>query len=93
MTGVHDVKAIGDDVTIYDIKALTAGGDRLDVKGLELSTEGVELIVNGVPVHAHVKALPQVGTPWRAAAARSAERAALRSSVDSGVRAAVKPRG
>lgn len=57
------VKAIGDDGVIYDIKALTADGTKLDVKGVKMMQERLETTVSGVPIEAHIKALPQVAEP------------------------------
>ena len=54
------IKAIGPGGAFYGIKALSPEGQLHDIKGVELSSERVELKVNGVDVAAHVKALPQV---------------------------------
>ena len=54
------IKAIDKEGTFYGIKAISPDGQLNDVKGVKMHKEDRELIVNGVEVYAHVKALPQV---------------------------------
>lgn len=49
------IKAIGLNGELYDVKAIQV----YDVKGIKMSKEHEELKISGVPVHAHIKALPQ----------------------------------
>ena len=53
------IKAITKDGVIYGVKAISPEGELNDVKGIKMFKEQVELILNGVEVYAHVKALPQ----------------------------------
>lgn len=56
---IIDIKAIGSDGTYYGVKALSPAGLLNDLKGVKMSADTREGTVNGVEVHAHVKALPQ----------------------------------
>ncbi len=53
------IKAISSDGAFYGIKAISPEGEMNDVKGVKMSDEDREAVVNGVEVHAHIKALPQ----------------------------------
>ncbi|MCB0782504.1 MAG: hypothetical protein KDC03_23695, partial [Flavobacteriales bacterium] len=53
------IKAIAPDGKQLGVKAIGPGGQLRDVKGLKFR-EGTELTLHGVPVLAHIKALPQV---------------------------------
>jgi len=55
------IKAISTEGAFYGIKAISPEGQLNDVKGVKMTTEDIELIVNGVEVQAHIKALPQDG--------------------------------
>lgn len=57
---IIDIKAISNVGGFYGIKAISPEGQLNDVKGVKMSKEDIELIIKGVEVHAHVKALPQV---------------------------------
>ena len=57
------IKAIAPDGTFYGIKAVSPGGQLNDVKGVKMLQEDTELVLHGVAIHAHVKALPQVPGP------------------------------
>lgn len=54
------VKAVGADGTFYGVKALSTVGKMRDVKGVKMYDKQLELTLNGIPVHAHVVALPQI---------------------------------
>ncbi len=54
------IKAISKEGAFYGIKAISPEGQLNDVKGVKMSKERIELMVNGVEVHAHIKALPQI---------------------------------
>ncbi|MEP7322697.1 MAG: hypothetical protein ABI761_12295, partial [Saprospiraceae bacterium] len=64
--GIHpggsiiQIKAIGKDGTFYGVKAISPKGNLHDVKGVKFSENSVEMILNGVEVFAHIKALPVV---------------------------------
>jgi len=53
------VKAIGEDGSFYGVKALSTSGKLRDVKGVKMYDKQLEITLHGVPVHAHVVALPQ----------------------------------
>lgn len=53
------IKAIAPDGTQLGVKAIGPGGQLRDVKGMKFR-EGTELTLHGVPVLAHIKAMPQV---------------------------------
>lgn len=55
------IKAIGPDGSFYGVKAISPSGHLHDVKGVKMTPDKVECKVNGVDVHAHVKALPPAG--------------------------------
>ncbi len=52
------IKAINKDGTFYGVKAISPEGKLNDVKGIKVTKENVECKINGVEVHAHIKALP-----------------------------------
>jgi hypothetical protein len=54
------IKAINPKGEFYGIKALSPEGQLNDVKGIKMSAESIEGVINGVEVHAHIKAIPQV---------------------------------
>ncbi len=54
------IKALGPDGGIYGVKAISPDGHLMDVKGMKFGSERVEGTYSGVPVLAHVKAVPQV---------------------------------
>ena len=56
---ILDIKAINKEGTFYGIKAISPEGKLNDVKGVKMISNERETTVNGVEVHAHVKALPQ----------------------------------
>lgn len=56
---IVDIKAINDEGTFYGIKAISPKGQLNDVKGVKMFSNDLEATVNGVEVHAHIKALPQ----------------------------------
>jgi hypothetical protein len=58
---IINIKAIDKEGAFYGIKAISPEGQLNDVKGVKMSKENLELMVNGVEVYAHIKALPQTG--------------------------------
>ena len=56
---VH-VKAVSEDGSFYGVKALSTAGKLRDVKGVKMYDKQLEVTLNGIPVHAHVVALPQI---------------------------------
>jgi hypothetical protein len=56
---VH-VKAVNEDGSFYGVKALSTSGKLRDIKGVKMYDKQLEVTLNGVPVHAHVVALPQI---------------------------------
>ncbi|MEJ2583892.1 MAG: hypothetical protein P8Z38_02250 [Robiginitalea sp.] len=56
---IIDIKAINNEGTFYGIKAISPTGQLNDVKGVKMFGNDREATVNGVDVHAHIKALPQ----------------------------------
>jgi hypothetical protein len=44
----------------YGVKAISPEGHLMDIKGIKMTDQDIEAWINGVPVYAHVKALPQV---------------------------------
>ena len=59
---IIDIKAINEEGTFYGVKAISPEGILNDVKGVKMAEDRLELEISGVEVHAHVKALPQIGT-------------------------------
>jgi hypothetical protein len=57
---IIQIKAIGKDGTFYGVKAISPHGNLHDVKGVKMVEDRVEMLLNGVEVYAHVKALPAV---------------------------------
>lgn len=63
--GIHragniiDIKAINNEGTFYGVKAISPEGRLNDVKGVKMFDTDLEATINSVPVHAHIKALPQ----------------------------------
>jgi hypothetical protein len=56
---VH-IKAIAQDGSFYGVKAISQKGKLNDVKGIKMYDKRLEVTMNGVQVHAHVVALPQL---------------------------------
>ena len=54
------VKAVNEDGSFYGVKALSTSGKLRDIKGVKMYDKQLEVTLNGVPVHAHVVALPQI---------------------------------
>jgi uncharacterized RDD family membrane protein YckC len=54
------IKVVTPDGTIWAVKALSPGGLLHDVKGVKMLPNNIEATVHGVPIHSHIKALPQV---------------------------------
>ena len=54
------VKAVNEDGSFYGVKALSTKGKLRDVKGMKMYDKQLEVTLNGVAVHAHVVALPQI---------------------------------
>lgn len=57
---IIDIKAIGPGGQFYGVKAMSPRGHLYDVKGVKMYDDDVEATINGVPIAAHIKALPQV---------------------------------
>lgn len=57
---ITHIKAISKTGDFYGIKAISPEGMLNDVKGVKMSEADQEAIINGVNVHAHIKALPQI---------------------------------
>jgi hypothetical protein len=57
------IKAINKEGGFYGIKAISPEGKLNDVKGVKMASQNVEATINGVEVHAHIKALPQAEGP------------------------------
>ena len=56
---VH-IKALDPGGEFYGVKAISSTGKLNDVKGVKMYDKRLETILNGVEVHAHVVALPQI---------------------------------
>jgi hypothetical protein len=54
------VKAVAEDGSLYGVKALSTSGKLRDVKGVKMYDKQLEVTLYGIPVHAHVVALPQI---------------------------------
>ena len=54
------IKAIAENNMFYGVKAISEKGKLNDIKGVKMYDKRLELTMNGVEVHAHVVALPQV---------------------------------
>jgi hypothetical protein len=54
------VKAVNEDGSFFGVKALSTDGKLRDVKGVKMYDKQLEMTLNGIPVHAHVVALPQI---------------------------------
>ena len=55
------IKAVSPKNEFYGVKAISPEGVLNDVKGLKMSKERVEAIVNNVEIYAHIKAIAQAG--------------------------------
>ena len=53
------IKAVNENGEFYAIEAISPNGWINDVKGVKMFKEPVEVVVNGVEVYAHIKALTQ----------------------------------
>ena len=58
---ITDIKAITKNGEFYGVKAISPNGDLNDVKGVKMFNKDLEMNLNGIEVHSHVKALTQVG--------------------------------
>jgi len=54
------INAISENKELYNIEAISPNGWLNDVKGVKMLKTPVEVVVNGVEVFAHIKAIPQV---------------------------------
>ena len=54
------VKAVSEDGSFFGVKALSTSGKLRDVKGVKMYDKQLEVTLNGIKVHAHVVALPQI---------------------------------
>lgn len=54
------IKAISQDNIFYGVKAISEAGKLNDIKGIKMYDKRLEMTMNGIEVHAHVVALPQV---------------------------------
>lgn len=54
------IKAVDDSGTFYGVKAISKKGKLNDVKGIKMYDKRLEVTLEGVEVHAHVVALPQI---------------------------------
>ena len=55
------IKAITKNKEFYGVKAISPSGNLNDVKGVKVTKNPIEGSVNGVLIHAHVKAMSQTG--------------------------------
>ena len=55
---IMHIKAIAADGTFYGVKAISPRGRVYDVKGVKMFKDRVEAEISGVPIAAHIKALP-----------------------------------
>lgn len=55
---VH-IRAVTEDSEFYNIIAISPEGKVNNVKGVKMTTNEVETVINGVEIHAHVKSLKQ----------------------------------
>ncbi|MCA8976233.1 MAG: hypothetical protein KDC98_16045 [Planctomycetes bacterium] len=58
---VH-IKAIADDGRRWGVKAISRRGELMDIKGVKMVSDRLETEIDGVPILAHCKALPQIMT-------------------------------
>lgn len=56
---IINIKAINKEGGFYGIKAISPEGQLNDVKGVKMTKERLETKINGVEIHAHIKALAQ----------------------------------
>ena len=54
------IKAVAEKGVFYGVKAISQKGKLNDVKGIKMYDKRLELTLNGIEVHAHLVALPQV---------------------------------
>lgn len=57
---ITHIKAISKAGEFYGIKAISPDGMLNDVKGVKMMEADQEAVINGIKVHAHIKALPQI---------------------------------
>ena len=55
------IKVLGIGGRWFGVKAISPMGRMFDIKGIKMSTDRVEMMIQSVKVHAHVKALPPAG--------------------------------
>ena len=55
---VH-IRAIFEDMIFYNIIAISPEGNTNAVKGMKMSSNTVETTINGIPIFAHIKSIPQ----------------------------------
>lgn len=55
------IKAITKNKEFYGVKAISPTGELNDVKGIKVQKDPIEGSINGVLIHAHVKAISQTG--------------------------------
>ena len=55
------IKVLGLGGRFFGVKAISPNGRMYDVKGIKMTKDRVEMLIGNVQIHAHVKALPQVG--------------------------------
>ncbi len=60
---IIDIKAITSEGQYYGVKAISPEGRLNDVKGVKVADQELEATISGVPVYAHIKALPQSEGP------------------------------
>ncbi len=56
---IINIKAINKEGEFYSVKAISPKGWLNDIKGVKISKDPVEVVINGVEVYAHIKALTQ----------------------------------
>jgi len=54
------IKAVGENGVLYGVKSISKKGKLNDVKGIKMYDKRLEITIEGLEVHAHVVALPQV---------------------------------
>ncbi|MGI9534434.1 MAG: DUF7486 family protein [Thermodesulfobacteriota bacterium] len=57
---IHAIKVVGPKEQFYSVKAISPMGEVYDIKGIKITDKEIESLINGIPIHAHVKALPPV---------------------------------
>lgn len=54
------IKAVGENGVLYGVKSISKKGKLNDVKGIKMYDKRLEITMEGLEVHAHVVALPQI---------------------------------